>query len=176
MYNHGLSTFVLGQAYGATTTTDQRLNRTLEQALQLIVNTQAEDGGWGYQAQRLPAGHDLSLAVMQAKALRSAMDSGLDVPPEVIELAIRSVRAHYAPKDGKRKPPETLQKSQPGHFTYGRTGASDSVAMAAAGVVCLQEFGQYNDWRIAKNMEMIRQKTRGAAKTVGPRAGRENAV
>ncbi len=27
--------------------------------------------------------------------------------------------------------------------------------MAAAGVVCLQEFGQYDDWRIAKNMEVI---------------------
>ena len=27
--------------------------------------------------------------------------------------------------------------------------------MAAAGVVCLQEFGQYNDWRIEKNMKVI---------------------
>jgi len=27
--------------------------------------------------------------------------------------------------------------------------------MAAAGVVCMQEFGQYDDWRIAKNMEVI---------------------
>jgi hypothetical protein len=27
--------------------------------------------------------------------------------------------------------------------------------MAAAGVVCLQEFGQYDDWRIPKNMEVI---------------------
>ena len=33
---------------------------------------------------------------MQAKALRSAVDSGLEVPPEVIDLAIRSVRDHYA--------------------------------------------------------------------------------
>ena len=27
--------------------------------------------------------------------------------------------------------------------------------MAAAGVVCLQEFGQYDDWRIAKNMQIL---------------------
>jgi hypothetical protein len=27
--------------------------------------------------------------------------------------------------------------------------------MAAAGVVCLQEFGQYDDWRIPKNMDFI---------------------
>jgi hypothetical protein len=27
--------------------------------------------------------------------------------------------------------------------------------MAAAGVVCLQEFGKYDDWRIGKNMDVI---------------------
>ena len=27
--------------------------------------------------------------------------------------------------------------------------------MATAGVVCLQEFGQYDDWRIKKNMEVL---------------------
>jgi hypothetical protein len=27
--------------------------------------------------------------------------------------------------------------------------------MAAAGVVCLQEFAQYDDWRIEKNMQLI---------------------
>ena len=29
--------------------------------------------------------------------------------------------------------------------------------MAACGVVCLQEFGQYDDWRIPKTMERLRQ-------------------
>ena len=159
MYNHGLSTFVLGQMYGMTSATDQRLNKTLERALSLIVATQAEDGGWGYQARRAATGHDLSLAVMQAKALRSAMDSGLDVPPEVIDQAIRSVRAHYAPKDGQRHAPESQQRRQPGFFTYGRSGKGESVAMMAAGVVCLQEFGQYDDWRISKNMEVIQRYT-----------------
>ena len=171
MYNHGLSTFVLGQTYGATTSTDQRLNRTLERALKLIVDTQAEDGGWGYQARRATTGHDLSLAVMQAKALRSAMDSGLDVPPEVIELAIRSVRAHYSPADSRRTASETQQKAQPGYFTYGRSGRSESVAMMAAGVVCLQEFGQYDDWRIGKNMDMIRKHVERLPKKPGRRNG-----
>ena len=32
--------------------------------------------------------------------------------------------------------------------------------MAAAGVVCLQEFGQYTDWRIQKNMEVIGREIR----------------
>ena len=41
----------------------------------------------------------------------------------------------------------------PGQFTY--DGNRGTTAMAAAGVVCLQEFGRYDDWRIPKNMELI---------------------
>src|SRR4029450_13675434 len=104
MYNHGLSTFVLGQAHGMQTSKDRKLNRVLDAALKLIASTQCEDGGWDYKAQRQHAGHDLSLAVMQAKALRSAVDSGLEVPPEVIGLAIRSVRDHYAARGGRGLP------------------------------------------------------------------------
>jgi len=155
MYNHGLATFVLGQAHGTTTTRDRRLNQVLDRALKLIVNTQCNDGGWDYHARRKNAGHDLSLAVMQAKALRSAVDSGLEVPPDVIDLAIRSVRQHYAPRGVSRSAPESQQKLVPGQFTYGKGGGSGTIAMAAAGVVCLQEFGQYEDWRIEKNMQVI---------------------
>jgi hypothetical protein len=155
MYNHGLATFVLGQAHGMTTLSDRRMNTTLDRALKLITNTQADDGGWDYRAGRQPRGHDLSLAVMQAKALRSAVDSGLEVPPEVINLAIQSVRQHYCPKNGRRTAPEAEQMSQPGQFTYSKGGGGGTIAMAACGVVCLQEFGQYDDWRIPKNMEVI---------------------
>jgi len=156
MYNHGLATFVLGQAHGMATTRDQRMSKVLDRALQLIANTQSEDGGWDYQARRQPRGHDLSLAVMQAKALRSAMDSGLDVHREVIDSAISSVREHYAPLNGRRDLPESEQKKLPGQFTYGKGGGGGTIAMAAAGVVCLQEYGQYDDWRIPKNMAVIR--------------------
>ncbi|HEX4149736.1 MAG TPA: squalene--hopene cyclase [Pirellulales bacterium] len=154
MYNHGLSCFVLGQAFGMTG--DPRLGPALDRALKLIANTQCEDGGWLYEAKRAKRGNDLSLAVMQAKALRSAVDSGLEVPPEVIELAIKSVREHYTPKGGaKRDRAKVDERAVPGQFTYQVGGGNATTAMAAAGVVCLQEFGQYDDWRIEKNMEVI---------------------
>lgn len=155
MYNHGLSTFVLGQAHGMTATTDRRFSAVLDRALRLIANTQCGDGGWDYRARRQGNGHDLSLAVMQAKALRSAVDSGLEVSPQVIELAIKSVREHYCPQHGRRDAPEAEQRKVPGQFTYSKGGGGATVAMAAAGVVCLQEFGQYDDWRIPKNMDFI---------------------
>ncbi|MCH5375899.1 MAG: squalene--hopene cyclase, partial [Planctomycetes bacterium] len=160
LYNHGLSTFVLGQAHGMTTSRDPRLNKVLDRALQLISNTQCEDGGWDYRARRQSRGHDLSLAVMQAKALRSAMDSGLNVPPEVVDLAIRSVREHYTPAVGRREAPESEQMKVPGQFTYTKGGGQASPAMAAAGVVCLQEFGQYEDWRIEKNVDILLERIR----------------
>lgn len=153
MYNHGLTTFVLGQAHGMTA--DPRMSPVLDRALKLIANTQCEDGGWDYRARRQSRGHDLSLAVMQAKALRSAVDSGLEVPPEVIVLAIRGVREHYVSKSGKRGLDDPSMKKEPGQFTYRRDGSKGTIAMAAAGVVCLQEFGRYDDWRIPKNMEII---------------------
>ena len=153
MYNHGLATFVLGQAYGMTN--DPRIGRALDKALKLIARMQGPGGGWGYVAK--PEDGDLSLCVMQAKALRSAVDSGLEIPAEVIDRAIARVRLHYHPKHGKRNAPEAELKQGPGQFTYGVGGGNPTVAMAAAGVICLQEFGQYDDWRIPKSMEPVTQ-------------------
>lgn len=153
MYNHGLATFVIGQAYGMARSDE--MGGVLDRALKLIAATQCRDGGWDYQARSQFMGHDLSLAVMQAKALRSAVDSGFEVPQEVIDAAIRSVREHYTPQGASRNAPESEQREQRGQFTYQKGGGGGTVAMAAAGVVCLQEFGQYDDWRIAKNMEFI---------------------
>ncbi|MCC7420776.1 MAG: squalene--hopene cyclase [Planctomycetaceae bacterium] len=152
MYNHGLATFVLGQAHGMTH--DPQIGRVLDRALKLIYNTQCRDGGWDYVAVRQERGHDLSLAVMQAKAIRSAVDSGLEVPPEVADLAIQSVLEHYKAANGARGiTDEAKAKQGPGQFTY--DGSRGTTAMAAAGVVCMQEFGRYDDWRIPKNMELI---------------------
>jgi len=155
MYNHGLSTFVLTQAYGMSP--DPELGRVLDRALQLISDVQAEDGGWDYVARRQNRGHDLSLAVMQAKALRGAMDVGMEVPPRTVELAIQSVRQHYkviGKADGKGhlygKDPLA---DRPGVFTY--DGNRVTTAMGAAGAVCLQEFGEYEDFRIYRSLDYV---------------------
>jgi len=159
MYNHGLSTFVLGQAHGMTA--DPRIGTALDKALKLIAEMQCQDGGWQYTAARRPTGSDLSLVVMQAKALRSAVDSGLEVSPDVINMAIKRVRGYYycgAPEiRGRRQPiDDEVLKRYPGRFTYAGHGGNATTAMAAAGVVCMQEFGQYDDWRIPKNLDVIK--------------------
>ena len=150
LYNHGLTAFVLGQAYGMTA--DPAVGKTLDKALKLIANTQCDDGGWDYRSRRQVHGHDLSLAVMQAKALRSAVDSGFEVRNDVIKLAIQSVRDHYKADNGAKGLDERAKEGG-GQFTY--DGHRPTAAMAACGVVCLQEFGQYDDWRIAKNLDVL---------------------
>ncbi|MEK6237949.1 MAG: squalene--hopene cyclase, partial [Planctomycetales bacterium] len=166
---HGLATFVLGQAHGMTN--DARISDVMDRSLKLIANTQCEDGGWDYRSRRQSRGHDLSLAVMQAKALRSAVDSGLEVPPEIVVLALRGVREHYVTKSGRRGLDDPSMKKEPGQFTYRRSGKDGTIAMAAAGVVCLQEFGQYDDWRIKRNMEVI---TMEIKRSCQPRGARSN--
>ena len=168
MYNHGLAAFALGQAYGMTN--DKALSNVLDKSLKLISNTQAEDGGWDYRARRQGRGHDLSLGVMQAKALRGAMDSGLEVSPEVIGSAIQSVRRYYKSRSGKNglsNPKAAMLEA--GQFTY--SGGHGTLAMAACGVVCLQEFGQYADWRIGKNLDVI-QAAIGRDSSPGARNGK----
>ena len=153
MYNHGLATFCLTQAYGNVP--DRRLGKVLDKGIQLICNVQCDDGGWDYVARQQSRGHDLSLAVMQAKALRGATAIGLDIPPQVIEKAIASVRGYYRPlaaPDGKQYGTDPLG-ARPGAFTY--SGGKVTTAMAAAGAVCLQEFGEYADFRIPRSLDYV---------------------
>jgi hypothetical protein len=153
MYNHGLAVFVLTQAYGLTN--NRQLSDTLDRGIKLICDVQCENGSWDYKAVRLQNGHDLSLCVMQAKALRGATDIGLEIPPQTVERAIAAVRNYYKPMggpDGKKYGDHPLA-DRPGAFTY--NGGNTTTAMAAAGAVCLQEFGQYKDFRIHRSMDVV---------------------
>ncbi len=151
MYNHGLSVFVLSQCYGVLD--DRRLGPALEKGLKVIYTAQRADGGWSYRATQSSAGgHDLSLTVMQAKALRAAMDMGLEVPPDVIARAIAFVRRCY------RGTPDGA-----GAFTYQGDAVKPgtaAIAMAACGAVCLQEFGEYNDGRITRSLSLAADRFR----------------
>ncbi|MEM7392605.1 MAG: prenyltransferase/squalene oxidase repeat-containing protein, partial [Verrucomicrobiota bacterium] len=153
MYNHGLTVFVLSQAYGMTN--DRRIGKALDRGVKLILDVQCEDGGWAYEAIRKQRGADLSLAVMQAKAIRSAMDIGLEIPPDRVDMALQFIRKrykNYGQADGIRYGNNPLSEI-PGAFTY--NGNNSSTAMAAAGPVCLQEFGKYEDFRIQRSMDRV---------------------
>lgn len=169
MYNHGLATFVLTQAYGMSG--DERIGRMAERGIELICETQCRDGSWDYVARRQERGHDLSICVMQAIALRGAMDAGIEVPPQTVRDALAAVRRYYRPRGqpdglGREFAGQHADALRPGQFTYRGTG--ETVAMAAAGVVCLQEFGEYGDFRIFRSMQVV---TRAIRERSGHRGG-----
>ena len=172
MYNHGLSVFVLTQAFGVSG--NPRMGGVLEKGLKLILSVQSDDGAWDYEAQKGARGNDLSLTVMQAKALRAGMDMGMDIPADAIERAKRWVRSVYetaGPPDGKQYGNDPLSR-RPGAFTYNGGGVADgykSIAMAACGAVCLQEFGEYDDFRIPRSLDLAAERYR---KFVKPEKGK----
>jgi prenyltransferase beta subunit len=99
MYHHGLAAIALAEAWGQTR--DKRVYEKLKNAVELIVRTQNDKGGWRYQPKAQD--DDLSVTVMQLLALRAAKDAGIAVPKETIDRAISYVercRSGDGPKTG----------------------------------------------------------------------------
>jgi hypothetical protein len=89
MYSHAFATLFLAEVYG--TTANDRAKSTLERAVNLIVDSQNDHGGWRYNA--FDREIDLSVTVCQVQALRAARNIGIRVPTQTIDRAIAYVRA-----------------------------------------------------------------------------------
>ncbi len=139
MYQHALATLALAEAYGMTH--NPAIRESLTKAIQLILKAQTTAGGWRYTP--IPKDQDLSVTVMQIMALRAAMDTGLYVPSEAVDLGVRYVKRNWAP--------DTM--------TYGYAKAGDGgVRMTAAGTVCLQSCGLAEDPNVPKAVQYLMQK------------------
>ena len=97
MYHHGLATICLAEAWGQTR--DKRIATVLKKAVDLIIRSQNNAGGWHYQP-GMPS-YDLSVVVMQVMALRAAKDAGIAVPKETIDRALALIETLRTPKDGE---------------------------------------------------------------------------
>ncbi len=128
MYHHGLATIALAEAWGQTR--DKRIHEKLKNAVELIVRTQNDKGGWRYMPK--VADDDLSVTVMLLLALRGAKDAGIAVPKETIEKAIRYVDSCKSEKD---------QNGLSG-YAY-QPGQGKKWSTTAAGVMSLMLCGNY---------------------------------
>ncbi|CAN5393435.1 terpene cyclase/mutase family protein [soil metagenome] len=128
MYGHGIATIALSELYGQTR--DPNVRPKLQRAVTLIVNCQNAEGGWRYQPRVADA--DLSVTVLQVVALRAAKNSGLDVPQETIDRAVKYVRA--------------CCDRESGGFRYvPRDMRGPGFARTAAAIYSLQVCGLYED-------------------------------
>ncbi len=136
MYGHGFATLFLSECYGMTQRADIR--EKLTKAVQLIINTQNDEGGWRYQPVRRDA--DISVTICEIMALRAARNSGLYVPRETIDRCTDYVKR---------------RQNADGGFMYMLQGGQSQFPRSAAGVVALYSAGIYDGPEIKKGLEYL---------------------
>jgi hypothetical protein len=138
MYGHGFATLFLGEIYGMTQE-DARVRDALVRAIDLILNSQNDEGGWRYNP--VPYDADVSVTICEVMALRSARNAGIRIPKDSIDRAVRYVRDCQNPDGGFR------YMRQPGTSAWPRT---------AAGVASLFYAGVYEDDSIVRGLDYLR--------------------
>lgn len=139
MYGHGFATLFLGEIYGMNQD-DDRVRDALVRAVQLIVGSQNDEGGWRYNP--VPDDADVSVTICQVMALRSARNAGIKVPKTTIDDAIRYVRA--------------CQNSD-GGFRYMKDLGGSAWPRTAAGVASLFYAGVYEGAAIDRGLDYLKQ-------------------
>ena len=135
MYGHGFATLFLGEIYGMNPS-DERVRDALGRAIQLIVNSQNDEGGWRYNP--VPYDADISVTICEIMALRSARNAGIKIPRSTIDKAVEYVRA--------------CQNSD-GGFRYMAQSGGSAWPRTAAGVASLFYAGIYEDEAIEKGLD-----------------------
>jgi hypothetical protein len=138
MYSHGFGTLFLAESYGMTHRPEIR--EKLQKAVQLIIDTQNNEGGWRYLPRRLDA--DISVTICQINALRAARNAGLYVPKETVAACIDYVKHSQNPDGG---------------FRYMLQGGASAFPRSAAGIVALQSAGEYDNKEVRDGISYLRQ-------------------
>jgi hypothetical protein len=145
MYGHGFATMFLAEVYGLAP--HQQLRDKLTQAVQLIVDTQNEEGGWRYQARRSDA--DLTVTICQMMALRAARNAGVHVPAETTQRCLSYVKRC---------------QNADGGFMYLLSGGPSAFPRSAAGVVALFSAGVHKGEPIERGLDYLVQFTPGSGR------------
>ncbi|MBC23322.1 MAG: prenyltransferase [Phycisphaerae bacterium] len=137
MYGHGFATLFLGEIYGMNPQ-DARVRDALVRAVQLIINSQNDEGGWRYNP--VPYDADISVTICQIMGLRSARNAGIKVPKQTIDRAVEYVKE--------------CQNSD-GGFKYMKQAGGSAWPRTAAGVASLFYAGIYEDDSIKRGLEFL---------------------
>ena len=139
MYGHGFATLFLGEIYGMNPS-DERVRDALGRAIQLIINSQNDEGGWRYNP--VPYDADISVTICEIMALRSARNAGIKIPRTTIDKAVEYVRK--------------CQNSD-GGFRYMAQSGGSAWPRTAAGVASLFYAGIYEDEAIEKGLDFLQR-------------------
>lgn len=137
MYGHGFAALFLGEIYGMSPD-DKEVRDALVKAVDLIVGTQNDEGGWRYNP--VPYDADISVTICQIMALRSARNAGIKVPKETIDRAVEYVRKC---------------QNADGGFKYMIQAGGSAWPRTAAGVASLFYAGIYEDDSIDRGLDYL---------------------
>jgi len=138
MYEHGLATIALCEAYGMTE--DSAIRDKAQAAINYIQSGQNDKGGWRYV--HGGSDSDTSVAGWQVMALKSGQIAGLQVDQAILDKAKQGMIDHSA---GAFK----------GKFRYIRAKAPDP-PMTAVGLLCMQYMGTpANDPGLAEGKDYL---------------------
>jgi uncharacterized protein YfaS (alpha-2-macroglobulin family) len=150
MYEHGLATLALTEIWGMTKDKkdDDAIQKAIEAAVNVILRSQNEGGGWRYQPQ-MDAGQDTSVTVMVFIALASARQAGIVVPNETIAKVVKYFES------------ATSQKT--GGFNYVPTGVqkNDSIACTGGGAYAAQLAGARGSEMVLSALRFLKERAPG---------------
>ena len=156
MYSHAFATLFLAEIYGMTHREDVR--KKLQKAVDFIVDTQNEEGGWRYVP--FAQDSDMSIVVCQVLALRAARNIGIRVPKAVIDKAARYVVDSAVSEESIARfyPVAGGYRNEIGSFHYQKQdGSRSSFPLTAAGVTALYGAGVYSDASIDDGIRYLHQ-------------------
>ena len=147
MYEHGLATIAVCEAYGLSK--DPNLRRMAEGAVAYVVDAQNDSsGGWHYTANPPTVG-DTSVVGWQLMGLKSAQMAGLPVPAATLTKSKKFLTSVSKGKAG-------------GLFSYMPEGGP-TPAMSAVGLLCNQYSGmKRTDPAMVEGMSYVMQNLGGA--------------
>jgi len=155
MYGHGFATLFLAEVYGMAPSRALRteLRGTLKRAVDLIIASQNQEGGWRYQPRANDA--DISVTICQIMALRAARNAGIAVPKSVADKCTKYVK-------------ECQDLHGTGGFRYQRHGGFGGTGFArtAAGVVALYSAGVYEGPSVKKGLDYLLQRKPGGGRFI----------
>ncbi len=163
MYSHGFATLFFAEVVGMVEPQALRdeTRKSLHMAVHLIERTQDQNGGWHYEPNRNSGtnGADISVTICQVMALRAAQGAGLSVSREVVDRAIRCVKAACKPD---------------GHFVYRVVDGQatndplkNAFPRSAAGTCMLYMLGEYDATELKLGLGYLRKTIAAAPGTGG---------
>ena len=152
MYDHAFATLFLAEICGMTHR--EEVKKRLQKAVDFIVRSQNEEGGWRYEPYATES--DMSIVVCQVIALRSARNIGIRVPRATVDRAARYVVDSAVTRDSGFDGPGFAMMNEVGTFHYQKEVHSrSSFPLTAAGVTALHGLGIYSDELIKKGLDYL---------------------